>query len=257
VFLINGVSFMATIGALLAMRTAQLHGAHRVPRSRGQIREVVAYLRGRSDLVMIMVVMAVVSMFALNFQVTSALMAKVAFGKDADAYGILGSVFAIGSLGGALLAARRKTPRVRLMLGAGLIMAASLALMGSMRTIEAFAIASIPCAFASMTMMTSANTTIQTTVDPAIRGRVMALYMMVFQGATPIGSPIIGWIGEENVLGPRWSIGVGAIATFAVVAAATWWAVRNWNLRLRPHLHPHPHIEVVTLPGDPAAGLAR
>ncbi|QAY63596.1 MFS transporter [Xylanimonas allomyrinae] len=243
VFLINGVSFAATIVALAVMNTATLRVLPSAPRSKGQIREAMRYVRGRSDIVMIMAVMAVVSMFGLNFQLTSAMMARVEFGKGAGEFGVLGSVLAIGSLTGALLAARRERPRVRLVLGAGLAFAVATTLNALMPTFWSYLIFCVPVGLSSLTMMTAANATLQTSVDPAMRGRVMALYMMVFQGATPIGSPLVGWIGSQ--FGPRWSILVGSIATFLVVGAASVWAVRNWNLRLRPHLHPRPHVEVV------------
>jgi MFS family permease len=243
VFVINGISFAATIAALALMNTGALHVLPVAPRSKGQIREAVRFVRGRSDIVVIMVVMAVVSTFGLNFQLTSALMARVQFGKGAGEYGVLGSVLAIGSLAGALLAARRDRPRVRLVLGAGFAFAAATTLNALMPTYLAFAVTAIPVGLASLTMMTAANATIQTSVDPVMRGRVMALYMMVFQGATPVGAPLVGWIGE--VAGPRWAILVGSISTFLVIGAAALWAARNWHVKVRPHLRPWPRVDVV------------
>jgi MFS family permease len=243
VFLINGASFAATIAALAFMNTKTLRVLPSAARSRGQIREALRYVRGRTDIVIIMAVMAVVSMFGLNFQLTSAMMARIEFGKGAGEFGVLGSVLAIGSLTGALLAARRDRPRVRLVLGAGFAFALATAVNALMPTFLSYMLFCIPVGLASLTMMTAANATLQTSVAPAMRGRVMALYMMVFQGATPIGSPLVGWIGSE--FGPRWSILVGSIATFLVVTAATIWAVRSWNVRLRPHLHPRPRLEIV------------
>ncbi|HMO12028.1 MAG TPA: MFS transporter, partial [Actinotalea sp.] len=119
VFVINGVSFGATILSLTLMRVADLQRVERqVGSRRGQLRAGLRYVRGRTDIVLIMVVMAVVSAFGLNFQLTSAMMARTEFGRGAGEYGIIGSVLAIGSLSGALLAARRERPRVRLVLGA-------------------------------------------------------------------------------------------------------------------------------------------
>ncbi|ACZ31862.1 major facilitator superfamily MFS_1 [Xylanimonas cellulosilytica DSM 15894] len=243
VFLINGVSFAATIVALALMNTATLRVLPTATRSKGQIREAVRFVRGRSDIVVIMAVMAVVSMFGLNFQLTSALMARVEFGKGPGEYGVLGSVLAVGSLAGALLAARRDRPRVRLVLGAGFAFAAATTLNALMPSFLMFALTSIPVGLASLTMITAANATLQTSVDPVMRGRVMALYMMVFLGATPVGAPIVGWIGE--VAGPRWAILSGSIATFLVVGAAAVWAVRNWKFRIEPHLRPWPRLDIV------------
>jgi MFS family permease len=154
-------------------------------------------------------------------------------------------VLAIGSLTGALLAARRDRPRVRLVIGSAFAFAVTTAIMALMPTYELYMLACIPVGLASLTMMTAANSTIQTSTDPLVRGRVMALYMMVFLGATPVGSPIVGWIGEA--MGPRWAILVGSVATFLVAAGATVWAVRAWHLKVRYHLLQRPHLEVVYL----------
>ncbi len=245
VFIINGVTFGATIAALALMHVRELRTLPSAPRAKGQIREGVRYVSGRTDIVVIMVVMAVVSTFGLNFQLTSALMARVEFGKGAGEFGILGSVLAIGSLTGALLAARRDRPRVRLVIGSAFAFAVTTAVMALMPTYELYMLACIPVGLASLTMMTAAVSTIQTSTDPVMRGRVMALYMMVFLGATPVGSPVVGWIGEA--VGPRWAILVGSIATFLVAAGATVWTVRNWHLKVRYHLVRRPHLEVVYL----------
>ncbi|PZR54169.1 MFS transporter [Xylanimonas oleitrophica] len=255
VFMINGITFAATIAALACMRVRELRMLPAAPRAKGQIREAVRYVRGRSDIVVIMVVMAVVSTFGLNFQLTSAMMARVEFGKGAGEYGVLGSVLAIGSLTGALLAARRDRPRVRLVLGAGFAFAIATAVNALMPTYLGYMLMCIPVGLASLTMMTAANATLQMSTDPAMRGRVMALYMMVFQGATPIGSPIVGWVGEA--FGPRWSILVGSVATFVVCAAATVWAIRSWHLRVRYRVRQRPHLEVVYLDKPSVAAVAR
>jgi len=245
VFIINAATFAATIFSLTQMRVSELHRMPNAPRSKGQIREGIAYVRGRSVIMVIMVVIGVVSTFGLNFQLTSAMMARTEFGKGAGQYGILGSVLAIGSLTGALLAARRDRPRVRLVIGAAFGFGVATGVMALMPTYPSYAIASIPVGLASLTMMTAANATIQMSVEPAMRGRVMSLYMVVFLGATPIGSPIVGWIGQQ--FGPRWAIGIGSITALLVSAGAALWARRAWNLRVRYHLR-SPHLDVAYLP---------
>jgi MFS family permease len=234
VFLTNGLTFAATIVALLALRPSELSDPARAPRSPGQIREALSYVRGRADIVVIMVIVCVVSTFGLNFQLTTALMARTVFDKGPSEYGILGSVIAIGSLSGALLAARRKNPGVRLVIGAAFAFALATAVMTFMPTYLLFAIACMPVGLAALTMMTAANATIQITTEPAMRGRVMALYMMVFVGATPIGSPIVGWIGEA--FGARWSIGIGSIASLLVAVGAAAWSIRHWDLDVTYHV---------------------
>jgi MFS family permease len=251
VFVINGVTFAATIAAVALMKPAQMWAKERVPRGKGQIREGLRYVRGRTDIVVIMVVMAVVSAFGLNFQLTSAMMARVEFGQGAGEFGLLGSVLAVGSLAGALLAARRERPRVRLVIGAAFAFAVATAVNALMPTYLTYVLTTIPVGLASLTMITAANSAIQTSTAPVVRGRVMALYMMVFLGATPIGSPIIGWIGEA--FGPRTAILVGSVSTFLVAVGATVWAIRRWRLQVRYRLRRRPHLEIVYLDVVPAA----
>lgn len=242
VFVINGVTFAATIIAMSRMRVSELNVMPVASRAKGQIREGIRYVRGRSDIIVIMVVIGVVSTFGLNFQLTSALMAREVFGKGAAEYGILGSVLAIGSLTGALLAARRERPRVRLVIGAAFAFGVTSGLMALMPTYLTYALACIPVGFASLTMMTAANSTIQMSTDPQVRGRVMALYMMVFLGATPIGSPIVGWVAEA--FGPRWAIGIGSISALLVATGAALWTSRHWNYTVRYQMFHRPHVAV-------------
>lgn len=254
-FIINGLTFAAVIFAMTRMRVDELHRLPIAPRAKGQIREGMRYVKNRSDILVIMAVVCVVSTFGLNFQLTSAVMATEEFGKGAGEYGILGSILAIGSLAGALLAARRERPRVRLVIGSAFAFGVAAGVMALMPTYLTYALASIPVGFASLTMMTAANSTIQITTDPQMRGRVMALYMMVFLGATPIGSPIVGWIAEA--WGPRWSIGIGSITAIIVSIGAAIWTRRNWDYTVKYQMFHRPHVEVTyatpgALPGGPA-----
>lgn len=250
VFVINGLSYAATILALVLMRTSELRSLPRADGARrGQLREGLRYVRGRSDIMVIMIVMGVVSTFGLNFQLTSAMMARTVFGKGAGEYGILGSILAIGSLSGALLAARRERPRVRLVIGAALAFGVAMSVQALMPTYVAYAVMCVPVGLASLTMMTAANSAIQVSTEPQMRGRVMALYMMVFIGATPIGSPLIGWVAEE--FGARWSVGIGGIATLLVATGAAVWASRAWHVEVRYRLRTRPHLEVRYADADP------
>jgi len=242
VFMINAVTFAATIVALARMRVDELQPVPHVARGKGQIREAMRYVRRRSDIIVVMVVVGVVSTFGLNFQLTSAVMARTEFGKGPGEYGILGSVLAIGSLSGALLAARRERPRVRLVVGSALAFGVASGVMALMPTYPLYALATIPVGFASLTMLTAANATIQMSTAPAMRGRVLALYIVVFLGATPVGSPVVGWVAET--FGARWSIGIGSIASLLVGGAAAVWAIRNWNLEVRYRLLSRPHLQV-------------
>lgn len=251
VFVINGVSFAATIVALVVMRTAELYPLPVARRAKGQIREGIRYVRGRSDILVIMVVICVVSTFGLNFQMTSALMARAEFGKGAGEYGILGSIMAIGSLAGALLAARRERPRVRLVIGAAFAFGVATGVQALMPTYASFAVACIPVGLAALTLLTAANTTIQMSTDPAVRGRVMSLYLIVMLGGVPVGSPIVGWVGET--FGARWAIGIGSITALTVSLVAALWARRRWQVQVHYRPWTRPYLEVVHPPGSAAA----
>jgi len=179
----------------------------------------------------------------MNFQMTTALMATQVFHKGAGAYGLLGSIMAVGSLSAALMSARRPNPRLRVLLvayGAFAIAGAALALAPSYVW---FALLLIPVGLTALTVLTTANSMVQLSVDPAMRGRVMALYMAVFMGGTPLGSPVIGWIG--SAWGPRWTILVGSIATGLAVIAAMLYLVRTEEMHLSYHHSLRPRLRVV------------
>ena len=204
---INALSYGAVIFGLQRMRADQLDTPVPAAREKGMIRDGLRYVRGRPDLMLILAIVFFTGTFGLNFQMTSALMATEVFHKGATEYGILGSVMAIGSLSGALLAARRGQPRHRVVVLGALGFGAAEIVAGLMPTYLTFLLWLPILGITAMTMITSANTTMQLTVSPLIRGRVMALYMMIFMGGTPIGSPIIGWLGET--FGARWTLLAG------------------------------------------------
>ena len=231
VIVINGLSYVAVLVALRRMVVAELHVTEREPRHKGQIRDALAYLRGRPDLLLILSVVFFAGTFGLNFQMTSALMATQVFHKGATEYGLLGSVMAIGSLTGALMAARRTRIRLRLVVGAALVFGAVEVVAGLTPSYLTYAAITPLLGFFSLTMITAANTTMQLATAPALRGRVMALYLMVFMGGTPIGSPFIGWLGET--FGARWTlIGGGGITMAGVLLSVAVFA-RARDLRRR------------------------
>src|SRR5690606_6320998 len=116
-------------------------------------------------------------------------------------------------------------------------------------TYELYALMTIPVGFASLTMMPAANATVQMSTDPHFRGRVMSLYMMVFLGTTPIGAPIVGWIGET--FNARWAVGIGAIAAMVVSVAAALWVKRHWEVEVTYRLRHRPHVRMIG-PGERA-----
>jgi MFS family permease len=211
VILINAVSYSAVIFSLQRMRDSELNRATPVERGKGMIRDGVRYVVRRPDLMLILTIIFFAGTFGLNFQLTSALMATEVFHKGAGEYGLLGTTLAIGSLSGALLAARRGRIRHRLVILAAVAFGATEIVAGMLPSYVTFALWTPVIGIASLTMITAANAGFQTSVDPVMRGRAMALYMMIFMGGTPIGAPIVGWVGQA--FGARWTLIGGGVAT--------------------------------------------
>ena len=219
VILLNAVSYAAPILALRSMDPRLLDTPEPSPRGKGGILEGLAYLRARPDLLLVLAIVFVVGTFGLNFQMTSALMATEVFHRGPTEYGLLGTFMAVGSLTGALVAARRERVRHRLVVGAALVFGAIEIGAGLAPSYLAFALIVPALGLAALTMITSANAFMQLHSDPGMRGRVMALYLMIFMGGTPLGAPLVGWVGET--FGARWTlIGGGAITLVGVLAAS-------------------------------------
>ena len=234
VFLINAASYIAVILALRAMRVADLQSAPRMERGKGQVREGIRYVRRRPDLMLVMVIIFFVGTFGLNFQMTSALMATEVFDKGAGEYGLLGSVLAVGSLSGALLAARRGRPRLRLVVLSAVAFGLVEIVAGLMPTYISFIALLIPIGLCQMTLLNAANATVQLGVDPIMRGRVMALYMAVLMGGTPFGAPLVGFVAET--FGPRWSLIAGGLISAGAAIIAALLLARREGLQVRGEL---------------------
>jgi MFS family permease len=212
-FLVNTISFAAMLAALRLMDPAELLTARPVARARGQLRSAMAVVRDTPELLIPLGMMAVVGTLSYNFQVLLPLLARFTWHGGASMYAALTVAMGVGSVGGALLSGARNRVTPRLLVGAAIgfgiaelavaaapglgIQIAALALLGAI----------------SVTFSASANSLLQLTVDPALRGRVMALYSVVFLGSTPIGAPLVGWLAEAA--GPRAGLLVGALAALA------------------------------------------
>lgn len=217
VILLNALSYIPVAFALQRLRDLPFDPEADTSRRPGMVRDGLRYVRARPDLLLILGVMFFVGTFGLNFQLTSALMATEVYGKGAGEYGVLGSTMALGSIVGSLVAARRVTVRLRLVLLAAVAFGVAEILIGLMPTYASFAVMTPLIGITAMTTITAANATMQLSVPAALRGRVMALYLMVFMGGTPLGSPIVGWVGET--FGARWSlIGGGAMSVLGTLA---------------------------------------
>jgi MFS family permease len=215
VILLNAVSYAAPIWSLRHLDLDRIDSPALAQRGRGAIREGVAYVRARPDLLLVLSLVFFAGTFGLNFQITSALMATEVFDKGPTEFGLLGSFLAVGSLTGALIAARREHVRHRLVVGSALAFGATVVLAGLMPTYLTFALLTPVTGLTALTFITSANTYMQLHTDAGVRGRVMSLYMMIFMGGTPIGAPVIGWIGQEY--GARWTLLGGGLLTIAGV----------------------------------------
>jgi MFS family permease len=233
VFIVNAATFAAVLVSLALLHTADLQPVAKASRGGGRMLEGIRYVRSRPDIAAILAMVFLVGTFGLNFPIYTSTMAKIEFGKGAGEFGLLSSVLAIGSVIGALRAAQRNRPRLRFIVlaaaGFGLFTAIA-ALMPSYWT---FAVALVPIGLCSMVMTTSANAYVQTTTKPALRGRVMSLYMAVFAGTTLVGAPIVGWVAA--ILGPRWALGVGALSGFVAAAVGLAWFLASHRVSVRRH----------------------
>ncbi|GAB3703081.1 MFS transporter [Mariniluteicoccus flavus] len=230
VFLLNAASFAVFIGALARLDRAELAPAPRQT-GKGRIREGFRYVRSRPDIMLIMGIAFMMGTFGMNFQMTNVLMATEVFGKGATEYGMLGSIMAIGSLSAALLAARRPRPRLRHLLIAMAGFVAATGVGAAAPNFPFFCVMLVVIGLTAISVLVTANALVQSNVEAEVRGRVMALYMMLFMGGTPIGAPMIGWIGEHH--GARWTVWIGTVFVGLTLVAALAYLWRSEELRVR------------------------
>jgi MFS family permease len=207
----NALSFIAVLISLVAMRKSELFSAKRVARRKRQVREGLAYVRSTPELLIPLLLITVVGTLAWEFQVTLPLMARGVFHGGAAAYGVMASVMGAGAVVGGLISAARPRPRARALgvaaTGWGIaILAAAVA---PNMPLELAALVFV--GYGSITFNSFAKTTLQLAAKPEMRGRVMALWALAWLGSTPIGGPIVGWVGQ--VAGARWSLVIGGLPT--------------------------------------------
>ncbi len=252
VILVNAATYAAVIVSLSRMRAEELVPTVPLARAGGQLRDGLRYVRSRPDIMLVMAVVFCCGTFGLNFQMTTALMATEVFDKGAGEYGVLGSILAVGSLAGSLLAARRVAARQRLVVLAAVAFGTLVSIAGLMPSYLAFAAILPLCGFAALTVITAANAFVQLAADPQVRGRVMALYLAIFMGGTPIGAPLLGAVAEA--FGARWTLVGGGLLTVLGTVVATAVFARHQGFVVTPHLRPHPHLEVVARQAENAIG---
>jgi MFS family permease len=243
-FLVNAASYGAVLIGLKLMRPSELHAVGRLPRAKGQLREAMRYVKQRPALWTTMALIFFVATFGMNFQVTNALMSREVFHTGAGLFGLASAVYALGALGGALLAARRARPTMTLLLATGLAFGVLEMVTGLMPDFWSFLIMLVPTGLAVLTFTTAANSATQLGTTADMRGRVMGLYLLVFLGGAPLGSPLAGWAAEA--FGPRMSlIAGGVVSALAAVVIGIIYA-RTRSVRVSEYLRPAQLARIVS-----------
>ncbi|GAA3002027.1 MFS transporter [Streptomyces fulvorobeus] len=243
-FMFNGLSFLAPLVCLLMMRADEMHASVTVPRAKGQLREGLRYVSGRPELIWPIVLVGFVGTFGFNFPIWLSAFADEIFHGGAGMYSFFNILMALGSLAGALLAARRRSTRLRMLVVAGSAFGLLLITASLSPSVWMFSLLLVPIGMLGLTTNITANTSVQMAADPAMRGRVMSLYMMVFAGGTPVGAPIVGWISDAY--GVRTGMAAGGVFSLLAALGVGFALARVGGLRLKVDLRPgHPHVRFV------------
>jgi MFS family permease len=225
VFLINAFSFVAVLCSLALLRADELKPSHRAVSSRGSFVEGFRYVLRRPDLKVILFMLFLVGTFGLNFPIFISTMSVTVFHAGAGQYGLLSSMMAAGSLAGALMAAARARPGIPVLLAAAATFGVGCAVAAMMPNYLLFGIVLFVIGLAAQTFTTSTNSIVQTSTEPGMRGRVIAILLAIALGGTPVGAPIVGWIADT--FGPRWALGSGAVAGLLAAMVAIVYLVRR------------------------------
>ena len=230
-FLINAASFGAVLCSLNFLRVDELYPVSRAVRTRGSLVEGFRYVWRRPDLKAVMLMLFLIGAFGLNFPIFIATMSVKVFHAGAGPYGLLTSTMAIGTIAGALLAARRAEPHIALLLGSAALFGLGCALAAVMPDIWLFGLALVVIGASALTFTNATNSLAQLSTDPVMRGRVMAIRLAIALGCTPIGAPIVGWVADR--FGPRWALGIGAAAGLAAALVGIGYLMKYRRLRVR------------------------
>jgi MFS family permease len=251
-FLVNAGSYAAVIVALALMRTSELHRRPPVARAKGQVREGLRYAWSTPDLRDPLLMMAVVGIFAFNFTTTLPLLAHTTFHGGAGTYSAFTAAMGTGAVVGGLLVAHRSQPSARLLALIGVFFGAMIAAVALAPSQTLTLVALVFMGAGSISFIATANATVQLRSDPAMRGRVMALYAIAFLGSTPIGAPLMGAVSDAS--SPRVALMLGAVATLAVSAPLAW----RWRHAAGPGIGlPVEPPAVDVEPGPPTGQLER
>ncbi|MET7394667.1 MFS transporter [Dactylosporangium sp. NPDC005572] len=249
IFLLTALLSIAPLVSLARMRSSELYRVERAPVAARDARTVdgLRYVRERPDLSLAIFLVLVIGLFGFNFQLTLAVLARVEFKVDAQYFGLLTTAIAVGALAGALASSRRRSrPSVWLVLGAAILFGAFETLVGFAPTFIVAVLLLLPTGFFMIYFAQAANQRVQLGTDAAFRGRVMALYVLVFLGSTPIGSLVIGWCAEQ--FGPRSGIWAGGLISLLVTLVVAVFQLRKTGGKVHVHLRPRPRVHVVLEP---------
>ncbi len=241
-FFLNAVSYVAVIGALLVMRTSELR-PNRAPREAGAIREGLRYAWRTGGLRRPLVLMSVLFLFSFNYSVLMPLFAKGTFHGTAGTLGLLLAVAGVGSLGGALFMAAKPRPGERPLAWAAVGVGIVTTVVAVAPTLDVAVLMMLPLGVASIIFFVTANSTLQLTSRADMRGRVMALYGIVFLGTTPIGAPIAGWVGQHA--NPRVAFAAGGVIALVTGLVGLWLLARRGAVDESP-------VAVGAVPAGPA-----
>ncbi|GAA1590705.1 MFS transporter [Actinoplanes couchii] len=250
VFLISTVLAIAPVFTYLRMRPADLYRTERKRGGDTRVIDGLRYVGKRHDLMLPIGMMFVIGMIGFNFPVTLAALAKIEFNAGASTFGLLTTALAIGSLGGALAGSRRSArPSAYLIIGAALLFGVFEIAVGFAPNFVTAALLLVPTGFFSIYLAQGCNHRVQMGVDPEYRGRVMALYVLVFLGTTPIGASLSGWWGEH--FGVPSSIWAAGMVSFAAAVGALIWELRSSGDRLSLRMGRRPRLTVISPPTEP------
>jgi MFS family permease len=230
-FLVNAASFVAVVSSLVMMNKAALRPSPPAPRARGQLREGVRYAARTPDIAIPLVMMSLVGLLAYEFQVSIPVLAQETFHGGSEAYGFLTAAMGIGAVVGGLFTAARGRTGLRSMIIAGTGFGLAIIVCAFAPVIGLAYAAMLFVGWASVSFIAIGNSTIQLASDPSMRGRSIALWQVAFQGTTPVGGPLIGWI--IAVADPRIGLAVGG-ASCLVAAVGGYWLARRYRSRDRP-----------------------
>jgi MFS family permease len=231
VFAINAGSYAVVVIALALMGASRARPSSTGDRVPGELRIALRYVRGRPELALCISLVFVVATFGMNFSLTMAVMVKEQFGLDASAFGFASTALAVGSLSGALAAARRRNPSPRLLLGSALGFGMSEIAVGFAPDYAAMLILLVPAGLLLLTFLLTANAIVQLSTPTAIRGRIMGLYLLAMFGGTPLGTPVISWISSWN---PRYGLWLGGGVVLVATGTVALLVVRDKPLALPP-----------------------